>query len=128
MLNTTMTKKEALEMLSGKLSRYFGVTFSEANNEQLYKAVVMTVRDILLEKRKSYHYKIKEAQGKRVYYLCMEFLLGRSLKNNVYNLGIEKQLTEVLKNNGFAYYKEENYISSESMWQIAYEMEVIING
>ena len=50
MLNTTMTKKEALEMLSGKLSRYFGVTFSEANNEQFYKAVVMTVRDILLEK------------------------------------------------------------------------------
>ncbi len=99
---TTMTKKEALEMLSGKLSRYFGVTFSEANNEQLYKAVVMTVRDILLEKRKSYHYKIKEAQGKRVYYLCMEFLLGRSLKNNVYNLGIGTAFEEVLKTRGLS--------------------------
>ena len=82
---TTLTKKEAKEIISGKLSRYFGITLSEATNEQLYKAVAMTVRDILLEKRKSYHDKIKEQQGKRVYYLCMEFLLGRSLKNNVYN-------------------------------------------
>ena len=40
----------------------------------------------------------------------------------------EAALEEVLKNNGFTYYKEENYISSENMWQIAYEMEVIING
>ena len=102
MTKTTMTKKEALEMLSGKLSRYFGVTFLEADNEQLYKAVVMTIRDILLEKRKSYHYKIKEAQGKRVYYLCMEFLLGRSLKNNVYNLGVEQAFEEVLKTKGLS--------------------------
>ena len=92
-----MTKKEAKEILSGKLSRYFGITLKEANNEQLYKAVVMTVRDILLEKRKSYHDKIKEQKGKRIYYLCMEFLLGRSLKNNVYNLGIEDALNDILK-------------------------------
>ena len=40
----------------------------------------------------------------------------------------EAALEAVLKNNGLTYYKEENYISSENMWQIAYEMEVIING
>ena len=96
----TMTKKEAKEIISGKLSRYFGITLSEANNEQLYKAVAMTVRDILLEKRKSYHDKLKESQGKRVYYLCMEFLLGRSLKNNVYNLGIEDAINSVIKDKG----------------------------
>lgn len=96
----TMTKKEAKEIISGKLSRYFGITLSEANNEQLYKAVAMTVRDILLEKRKSYHDKLKESKGKRVYYLCMEFLLGRSLKNNVYNLGIEDAINSVIKDKG----------------------------
>ncbi|MBR2377187.1 MAG: glycogen/starch/alpha-glucan phosphorylase [Clostridia bacterium] len=95
-----MTKKEAKEIISGKLSRYFGITLSEANNEQLYKAVAMTVRDILLEKRKSYHDKLKESKGKRVYYLCMEFLLGRSLKNNVYNLGIEDAINSVIKDKG----------------------------
>ena len=94
------TKKEAEETINGKLSRFFGVSGKEATSEQLYKAVVMTVRDILLEKRKSFNYKVKEKKAKRVYYLCMEFLLGRSLKNNVYNLGIEKQLNAALKKYG----------------------------
>ena len=88
MITAKMTVKDAETLLSGKLSRYFGVTFQEATEDQIYKAVVMSVRDILLEKRKNYHYKIKDAKGKRVYYLCMEFLLGRTLKNSVYNLGL----------------------------------------
>ena len=96
-----MTKTDAEQLLLGKLSRYFGITFHEATKEQIYKAVVLAVRDILLEKRKKYHDKVKKEQGKRVYYMCMEFLLGRSLKNNVYNLGIEEELNSVLKDNGF---------------------------
>ncbi|MBO5889778.1 MAG: glycogen/starch/alpha-glucan phosphorylase [Clostridia bacterium] len=95
-----MTKNEAKEIISGKLSRYFGITLQEATSEQLYKAVAMTVRDILLEKRKSYHDKIKENKAKRVYYLCMEFLLGRSLKNNVYNLGVEDAINSAIKSKG----------------------------
>ena len=89
---TEITPKEMKDLISGKLSRYFGVSIKEATTEQMYKAVVMSVRDILLEKRNAYHYKTKAAKAKRVYYLCMEFLLGRSLKNNVYNLGIEEQV------------------------------------
>ena len=97
---TDITPKEMKDVISGKLSRYFGVSIKEASTEQLYKAVVMAVRDILLEKRNAYHYKTKAAKAKRVYYLCMEFLLGRSLKNNVYNLGIEEQVSKVLKTRG----------------------------
>lgn len=41
---------------------------------------------------------------------------------------LESQVEEILNNNGLTYSKEESYIDSESMWQIAYEMEVIING
>ncbi len=92
-----LTPKETKDAISGKLSRYFGVTLADATKEQLYKAVVMMVRDILLEKRNAYHHKMKAEKGKRVYYLCMEFLLGRSLKNNVYNLGIEEQINKALK-------------------------------
>jgi hypothetical protein len=40
----------------------------------------------------------------------------------------ESTVEQILKNNNLTYYKEENYIDSEQMWQIAYEMEVIING
>ena len=95
-----ITPKETKDAICGKLSRYFGIALKDATPEQIYKAVVMTVRDILLEKRNSYHHKMKAAKGKRVYYLCMEFLLGRSLKNNVYNLGIEEQINKALKSRG----------------------------
>ena len=82
----TVTEREVKELIKGKLARYFGVSPTEASKDQIYKAVVMSVRDILLEKRQQFHKKIKTKRAKRVYYLCMEFLLGRSLKNSLYNL------------------------------------------
>ena len=91
------TCKEAKEAIKGKLSRFFGVTEKEATKSQLYKAVVMVVRDILLEKRNAYNATVRKQKAKKVYYLCMEFLLGRSLKNNVYNLGIEDAVNGALK-------------------------------
>ena len=51
----TQIKKNTAELIEGKLSRYFGVVPAEANKEQLYKAVVMSVRDIMLEKRQKFH-------------------------------------------------------------------------
>ena len=87
-MNATLTEKEVKESIKGKLERYFGVAPSEATKEQIYKSVVMAVRDILLQKRQQFHNKIKAKRAKRVYYLCMEFLLGRSLKNSLYNLSV----------------------------------------
>ena len=92
-----LTQQEAEQLIAGKLSRYFGVSPAEASREQIYKAVVMSVRDIMLEKRQKFHLKTKAARAKRVYYLCMEFLMGRSLKNSVYNLGIGEALEGALK-------------------------------
>ncbi len=87
MSTNAITEKEAKDLIKGKLSRYFGVSPAEASKDQVYKAVVMVVRDILLEKRQQFHKKAKAKRAKRVYYLCMEFLMGRSLKNSLYNLG-----------------------------------------
>ena len=92
-----ITEKEVQLLIQGKLSRYFGVSSAEATKEQIYKAVVMSVRDILLEKRQLFHKLMMNKKGKRVYYLCMEFLLGRSLKNNVYNLGLAEEYEKALK-------------------------------
>lgn len=94
---SNLTEHEAKKMISGKLTRYFGVSLSEASREQIYKAVVMSVRDIMLEKRQRFHLKTKAAKAKRVYYLCMEFLMGRSLKNSIYNLGISDAISGALK-------------------------------
>ncbi len=97
MKKETITQQEAKELIKGKLSRYFGVAPSEARKDQLYKAVVMSIRDIMLEKRHNFHLTTKSNKAKRVYYLCMEFLMGRSLKNSVFNLGLGDVFTEALK-------------------------------
>ena len=94
---SNLTEQEAHRLITGKLSRYFGVIPQEASREQIYKAVVMSVRDIMAEKHQKFHLRTKNARAKRVYYLCMEFLMGRSLKNSVYNLGIYNALSNALK-------------------------------
>lgn len=98
MSNTAITEKEVKDAIKGKLSRYFGVAPSEASKDQIYKAVVMVVRDVLLEKRQHFHKKIKAKRSKRVYYLCMEFLMGRSLKNSLYNLGATSAFEKAVSN------------------------------
>ena len=89
------------ENIETKLSRYFGCTAAEASADQMYKAVSMTVRDILTEKRGEFKKEVNKVGAKRVYYMCMEFLLGRSLKTNVCNLGLSKEYGEALKKLGF---------------------------
>ena len=96
-MNNQFTEKEAKELIKGKLSRYFGIAPSEARKEQLYKAVVMSVRDIMLGKRHNFHLETKAKKAKRVYYLCMEFLMGRSLKNSIFNLGVGDAFAAALK-------------------------------
>ena len=91
------TANKMRELIKGKLNRFFGVEENECTKETLYKAVVLTVKDILLEKRQKYHEVTKKDHSKKVYYLCMEFLLGRSLKNNVYNLNLENCINDALK-------------------------------
>ena len=106
-----MTPQEIKSNIETKLSRYFGCTSHEASQEQMYKAVSMTVRDILTEKRGDFKKQVNKAGAKRVYYMCMEFLLGRSLKTNVCNLGMDKAYAEALTEMGFS--KEQAYTTLE---------------
>lgn len=96
------TNEEIKELLGSKLSRYFGTTPQEASLEQIYKAVAVTVRDILAAKRNNYKKEVNRRGGKRVYYMCMEFLLGRSLKINLFNLGLTKVFSEALSELGYS--------------------------
>ena len=93
--------KEISASIESKLSRYFGVSPEEASNAQMYKAVILTVRDALTSKRSVFRHTAKKEKKKRVYYLCMEFLIGKSLRNNLMNLGIDNEYREVLKSMGF---------------------------
>ena len=99
-MNYTPNAKEVKKNIEEKLSRHFGANATEATREQLYKAAALTVKDILTDKRSRFKNKVNEVGGKRVYYMCMEFLLGRSLKTNLCNLGLQEAYRKALKGFG----------------------------
>lgn len=92
-----MTVAQAKKAISNKLSHFFGVDPKTATNEQYYKAVAMIVRDMLTEMNSEFRNEAKGQDSKEIYYLCMEFLMGRSLKNNLYNLDLTETFDEALK-------------------------------
>ena len=101
MLNETgYSKKDFDALLKNKLYSEFSVDIDNATNTQIYRALALILRQIMSARRKSFISKTYGENGKQVYYLCMEFLMGRSLKNNLYNLGLEKIAEEALSEAG----------------------------
>jgi len=96
-----ITEKNVKEALESKISHYFGVRAEDATKNQIYKAVILTVKDLLTDKRSTFRREVKAQGAKRVYYLCMEFLIGPSLKNNLRNLGAEQAYAAAVKSLGF---------------------------
>lgn len=84
-MNYNPNAHEVRTNIEEKLVRHFGCSPAEASRDQMYKAAALTVKDILTEKRGNFKKKINAQGEKRVYYMCMEFLLGRSLKTNLCN-------------------------------------------
>ncbi len=101
-MNYNPNSKEVKDLLENVLQRYFGCTAGEASRDQMYKAAAITVKNILSDKRTAYKKKVNAAGAKRVYYMCMEFLLGRSLKTNLCNLGLADAYEKALRGLGFS--------------------------
>ncbi|MBE6530791.1 MAG: glycogen/starch/alpha-glucan phosphorylase [Ruminococcaceae bacterium] len=100
-MNCVPNKNEVKNNIAAKLSRYFGCVPKDATREQMYKATAMTVRDVLTSKRGDFKEEVNRDASKRVYYMSIEFLLGRSLKTNLANLGFDKVYEEALGELGF---------------------------
>ena len=96
-MNTKITEQKAISLLEETLAKYYDITLKEATSNDLYKALATISHEILLDKREKFHSKVTKEQGKRVHYLCMEFLLGRNLKSTLFNLGLDKVFAKVLK-------------------------------
>ena len=99
-MNKIINEIEALSLLESKLERYYSISLKEASKEQIYKALAMTVKDMLFERKEQFHQRTKKANAKRVYYLCMEFLLGRTLKTSLFNLELDTVFADALKSRG----------------------------
>ena len=95
-MKVKLTAERASELIKEKLSTHFGLRPVDAGDEYIYKAVVLAVKDILVKNRNEFIEKAEQQNSKQVYYLCMEFLMGRSLKNSLFNLGITEPVRKAL--------------------------------
>ena len=97
-----MTEPEIKQQILEKLDKYFATTPDKAVDEQMYNATLMSIRELMMKKYNSFENKTEETGAKKAYYMCMEFLIGPSLKANLYNLGLYDQYKSVLSSLGFS--------------------------
>ncbi|GHV16294.1 glycosyl transferase family 35 [Clostridia bacterium] len=96
--NYSIEKERIKNKILKRLQRDFGKTLGEATKNQIYKAVAMTVRDIIIDEW--VENENETSTEKTLYYLSFEFLVGRTLENNLLNLGLDSLYKEVLADLG----------------------------
>ncbi len=97
-----LNEKKLKELIAGKLSRHFGKEINEASYEELYSACSFIVRDILMENWARAQDEIEKKELRQVYYLSMEFLIGKSLHNNINNLGLSEVFANTFEGLGLS--------------------------
>ncbi|MEP3479907.1 MAG: glycogen/starch/alpha-glucan phosphorylase [Fuerstiella sp.] len=93
-----------LSNLESEIQRHLNYTLGHHDDDvapnYLYQALAIAVRDRLVSNWKETHARIERSGQKRVYYLSLEFLVGRSLTNAALNLGLEKDVADALSRYG----------------------------
>jgi starch phosphorylase len=90
------------KLIDDEISHYWNISTETATLNQVYRALSIVIRNLLQEKHNNF---IKEANAnnqKHINYICMEFLVGKSLRNNLFNLNIEKETSEALRKYNFS--------------------------
>ena len=88
----------AEKALSAYLLRHYGTTVAKATEVQLYYALAAVAQINIYEKRGKC-FNEKNVDKKTVHYMCIEFLIGKNLRNNLWNLELEGFYRDLLKNN-----------------------------
>lgn len=90
------SKKEFKKEVVENVKSLFRRDMEEATNEQIYQAVAYAVKDLMIDDWIKSQKEYKKQNKKTVYYLSMEFLMGRALGNNMINLTHYKEMAEAL--------------------------------
>lgn len=105
-MENNMTKKvnplmeQIKKAFHEKLQSLYSVSPEEASDKQVYQVLSSIIVDILGRKRQSFVNHTRSVGGKQIYYLSIEFLMGRSLKTNIYNLELADDIGAMLKEYG----------------------------
>jgi len=96
-MNNQISRDEVRSAIEDKLSAQFSVSGEDATNEQIFQATAIVIRELM-----SRLLTIEDPRHaeKEIHYMSMEFLMGRSLMKNAYNLGISEAVTGALEDMG----------------------------
>ncbi len=83
------------------MKNVFRKTVDEATPEQMYQAVAYAVKDVIIDEWIATHKTYEDQDVKTLYYLSMEFLMGRTLGNNIISIMAQPEVKEVLEELGF---------------------------
>ncbi len=99
-MRTTFEKEKFQEVVKNNVKRLYRKTIEEANQQQLFQAVSYAVKDEIIDKWLATQEQFKKNDPKTVYYMSMEFLMGRALGNNLINMTEYKEVAEALDEMG----------------------------
>jgi len=88
--------KKISKNIVSTLSHNFGVSVQNASFDQIYKSIALVLQNFLIHHNNDFIDKVQKEHPKQIHYLCMEFLLGKSLKNNLFNLKLEDVFSKAL--------------------------------
>ncbi len=97
----TFDKEILKESIIDNMKNLYRKTIDEATPQQVYQAVAYAVKDVIIDQWIATHKAYEENDAKIVYYLSMEFLMGRALGNNMISIGAQKAIREALAELGF---------------------------
>ena len=94
--------KESLkESIIENVKNLYRKTIDEATPKQVFQAVAYAVKDVIIDQWIATHKEYEKEDVRTVYYMSMEFLMGRALGNNIINLCAQKEIRETLSELGF---------------------------
>ena len=100
MNNETFDKAQFIKDVQDNVKNLYRKTIKEATQQEIFQAVSFTVKDVIIDEWLATQRSFDKQDPKMVYYMSMEFLMGRALGNNLINLKAYKQVKEALEEMG----------------------------